>query len=182
MRIILSLAIYWGEQTARIYNVWPQSSYDRCLSLQVRVNVKRFTFSFNQYLAKVGTLTWQSVCSVIWVNGCVVDQNSWQESWVPNWKINRQRVRRLPTAYSALDKRMNLSPAHRNACFYLHSYSTSWMIDFRAYHYHMLHKHIYLSSSLVLNGKQCGILDHSTQTAWSIGAQAFHSTKNWKQI
>lgn len=65
-------------------------AYDRCLFLQVRVNVRRFTFSFNQPLVRVGTLTWQSVWSVIQVNGCVIYQNSWQESWVQNCLKNQQ--------------------------------------------------------------------------------------------
>lgn len=60
------------------------SAYDRFLSLQVRMIVRRFTFSFNQSLARAETLTWQSVWSVIWVNGYVIYQNSWQESWVQN--------------------------------------------------------------------------------------------------
>lgn len=78
----------------------PNSSdaYDRCLSLQVGVNVKRFTFSFNQSLARVGTLTWQSLWSVIWVNGCVIYQNSWQAFRVQKCFENQQRERRLPTA------------------------------------------------------------------------------------
>lgn len=94
-------------------------AYDRCLSLQVRVNVKRFTFSFNQSLARVGTLTWQSMWSVIWVNGCVIYQISWQESWVQNQQTQSKTPACLLLTALMTKKNESVPSAQSNARFYL---------------------------------------------------------------
>lgn len=46
-------------------------AYDRCLVLQVTHWVCEFAFFFNQSVVRVRTWTWQTVWSIIWVNGCV---------------------------------------------------------------------------------------------------------------
>lgn len=92
------------------------------------------------------------------------------------WKTNRQRVRCLPTAYSAHDRKNEYVP---NTCFLviLIFYILSDWFQGLPLPYVRQTYSIYLSSNVVLNGKQCSVLDYSTQTTWSIGIQAFHSTK-----
>ena len=95
-------------------------AFDRCLFSQVGMIVRKFSFSFNQSLARVGTLTWQSLRSVIWVNSGVIYQNTWQESWIQNCleKPINPEVRRLLTACGAPDKENESGPGtHRDVCF-----------------------------------------------------------------
>ena len=144
-------------------------------ALQVWVNEKRFTFTFNQSLVSVGTLTWHGVWSVIWVNGCVIYQNSWQEHCVQNCLKNQQTESVAP-AYCLQHcwQKQWICPWHSKEHLLLVILVLCMVNDW----FQGLSLPYVIQTNLFV--QQWGVLDRcSTQTTWSIGTQKIGS-KNLK--